>query len=82
VTACLLPVWRGLCKAVGAVLHTVGSVVTAVLLTAVYVVVFCPIGLTLLALGRAPLYAGARAGTTWRRRDPADWSPDEAARPY
>jgi hypothetical protein len=82
VRASLLLVGGRLCGAVGAVLHIVGVAVTAVLLTIIYGVVLCPIGLTLLALKRAPLYSGTQPGTTWRKRDPTAWTPDEAARPY
>lgn len=63
-------------------LHLVGRIITVVLLTVVYVLVFVPLGLALQLLRRTPLIPKGGDGSSWHLRPQEDLSLEAARRPY
>jgi len=76
--AALISLWSALKK----VFHTIGRVMTVVVLTLVYIVVFLPLGALLRAFGRAPLQTGQVASSTWHDRPVEHPTLDDAQRPF
>jgi hypothetical protein len=63
-------------------LHYIGRVVTVILLTVVYVVVFVPLGLVLRLVGRTPLLPREALSSTWKQRAQEEQNLEAARRPY
>lgn len=63
-------------------LHFIGRIITVILLTVVYVVVFVPLGLVLRLFRRTPLALSGAGGSTWKQRPPEDLTLEAARRPF